>query len=139
MSELPAKETEPFEELNTSDEFHDVESGDSDDSFVSSLEQMTGDDDASNDNDETLKAESSNENCSMSMDEVDDDKSDGDTINEMDMEKEIDLPEVNDTNVRINSTKITFYCESVNKLMADSGDECDEIIQEMTPCCVTVE
>ncbi|KAG4072728.1 hypothetical protein HA402_001840 [Bradysia odoriphaga] len=134
FSEIAAKEAEPFEALNNSDEFHDVECEDSDDSFVSSLSQMSG-------SDETLKGESMDENCSISMEMVEDEKNVGDGIDEIVLEKEVDSSKANDTNLRANSTKITFYCESVDKLMSDSGgDECDEIIQEMTPpYCITVD
>lgn len=142
LSEITSIETEPVDELNNSDEFHDVEYEDSDESFVSSLEQMIGNDsDAFTDNDETLKAEITNGNCSISVEENNEQEIDN-AINEFDMEKEVDSAGAQtDTNLRVNSTKITFYCESVNKLMSDSGgDECEEIIQEMTtPRCVTVD
>lgn len=58
-------------------------------------------------------------------------------ISEFNLEKEIDKikdTDANETNPKGNSMKITFYCESVNKLMSDCvGEECDELIQEITP------
>lgn len=52
---------------------------------------------------------------------------------------QIDTLMDSETDPKCNTTKITFYCESVDKLMSDSvGDECDEIIHEVTPY-VTVE
>ncbi|XP_037047299.1 dynein assembly factor 1, axonemal homolog isoform X2 [Bradysia coprophila] len=141
FSEIPTKESEPLEALNSSDEFHDVECEDSDDSFVSSLDQLNGSYGSFTDSNETLKGESMDENCSISMEVGVDEKNVGDAIDEIILEKEVDSSKADDTNLRVNSTKITFYCESVDKLMSDAGgDECDEIIQEMTPpCCVTVD
>lgn len=49
-----------------------------------------------------------------------------------DFEKDIENSKENEINQRRNSTKITFYCENVDKLMCDLvGEEYDEPIQEI--------
>lgn len=153
---MPAKECETSSDFQNSDEFQDVECDDSDDSFLSSLEQIVG-------NDSPIPMSSSNtesngtvlieeffdgmnmnvddkiiENkCTVSSDQCDDDGmvlgKENSLTSEVHLENlEIETCKVNETDVRGNSTKITFYCESVNKLMADCvGDECDELIQEI--------
>lgn len=48
--------------------------------------------------------------------------------------KDMETGKVTETDRRGNSMKITFYCESVHKLTSDAaGEECEEIIQEITP------
>lgn len=52
---------------------------------------------------------------------------------EANLEKRSENYKEDKTNQRINSTKITFYCENVDKLMCDLvGEEYDEPIQEVT-------
>lgn len=154
---MPTKE---WGDLNNSDEFQDVECDNSDDSFVSSLEQFVG-------NDDSIRKSFSIENCPSPDDGVSLEKSDSNGFvlieeileevveksladnwnahvdglengkSEVYLEKEVENCRATEQDLKGNSMKITFYCESVNKLMSDpAGDECDELIQEITPTTV---
>lgn len=168
-SNMPAKECETSSNFQNSDEFQDVECDDSDDSFLSSLEQIVGNDSPvplSSSNDGTdvktiaVSCENNESNGTVLIEEFFDAMKVDDEIIEtkftvssgqcdddgMVLEKEntptsevhlenleIETCKANETDVRGNSTKITFYCESFDKLMSDCvGDECDELIQEIT-------
>lgn len=151
---IEAEEAKMSDDLNDSEEYHDVECVDSNDSFVSSLEQMvvgdecTPDTAASNeqnpDGDRVALLTSfglSDRNVSMVVVE-ETEEVDGqelpfilDTDIENRVENEIETVKTSESDPKriANTAKITFYCESVNKLTTDSGgEECDEIIQEVT-------
>lgn len=162
--ELPAKDSETSFDLNNSDDFQECD--DSDDSFVSSLEQIIGIDcpipvssSTEHDVDHLENTVSSCENAESSglvlIEEIEeeaiaadkiiekklkvlsDDWSDDVDVSEKENSKESEELETfkdTETDRRGTSMKITFYCESVNKLTSDAvGEECEEIIQEITP------
>lgn len=148
-----------------SDEYHDVECGDSDDSFVSSLEQVVGtecsftpddigmiqkddvmvfDVDRSCERDGSILIEEIEEKTNIVVKITEENLSIlSDTKNESLPGNQMGIVQVYETDhLRggSNTTKITFYCESIDKLMADTvGDECEEIIQEITPCLTVVD
>lgn len=160
---MPAKEVETSDDFNNSDEFQDVECEDSDDSFVSSLDQVVGNDtfirnSSSVENwtypDDGVNLENTESNGLVLIEEILDkvveksltDASDNwsehvDGLEYENSEKpevyrneEVENSKAIEADLKGNSMKITFYCESVNKLMSDpDADEFDELIQDITP------
>lgn len=154
------KESETFNDIQNSDEFQECE--DSDDSFVSSLEQISGNDcpipvSSSTDGVDLTNVVAACENNELEGEFVEDtnvfeenfadpssdnwNDNDGVVVlvkensskSDVCGDKEIEMDNVNETDLKGNTTKITFYCESVDKLMFDSvGEDCDELIQEIT-------